>query len=90
LTASDYRSVHTFGTPSLKLITCDLFCATKKTFQSCFAEVAMPLPGLPDGLFSNPKSQFGKFWRVLDRKMFIYILWPFVIFYGDLGYFMTI
>jgi hypothetical protein len=47
-------------------------------------------PGLPDGLFSSPKSpNLGKFWRALDRKNG-YILWPFEIFYGHSGQFMTI
>jgi hypothetical protein len=41
------------------------------------------VPGLPDGLFSNQKFQFGKIfeglrWEKMD------------IFYGHLGYFMTI
>jgi hypothetical protein len=32
-------------------------------------------PGLPDGLFSNQKTNnLGKFWRALDWKMFIYFL----------------
>jgi hypothetical protein len=43
--------------------------------------------GLPDGIFSNQKSQCGKFWRALERKILVYfmaiwnILRPFVIFY---------
>jgi hypothetical protein len=39
--------------------------------------------------FQTKNPNLGKFWRALDWKMF-YILWPFGIFYGDLGYFMTI
>jgi hypothetical protein len=40
-------------------------------------------PGLPDGLFSNPKSQFGKFLEGLAlEKMDIF---PFGIYYGHLG-----
>jgi hypothetical protein len=27
--------------------------------------------GLPDGLFSNPKSHLGIFWRALEWKMYI-------------------
>jgi hypothetical protein len=30
--------------------------------------------GLPDGLFSNQKIQFGKFWRALEWKMLIYFM----------------
>jgi hypothetical protein len=47
-----------------------------------------PTPGLPDGLFSNRKSQFGLILEGfrLDWK----ILWPFGISYIDSGYFMTI
>jgi hypothetical protein len=45
-------------------------------------------PGLPDGLFSNQKSQFGYFWRTFCW----YILWPFGIWLfnivcGQLVYF---
>jgi hypothetical protein len=45
----------------------------------------MSIPGLPDGIFSNQKYQFGKFWRVLQWKMLLnfmaiwYILLPFGI-----------
>jgi hypothetical protein len=35
---------------------------------------------LPDGLFSNQKSKFGKFWGVLQWKMLAY-------FYGHLVHF---
>jgi hypothetical protein len=45
---------------------------------------------LPDGLFSNQTAQFGKKFRASYWKMFIFILWLFGIFYGHLGYFMTI
>jgi hypothetical protein len=43
---------------------------------------------LPDGLFSNQKYQFGylNYGFALDWKNG-YILWPFRIFYGHLGYF---
>jgi hypothetical protein len=36
--------------------------------------------GLPDGIFSNPKSQFGSILEALGRCW--YILWPFGLFYG--------
>jgi hypothetical protein len=44
--------------------------------------------GLPDGFFSNQKSQFGQIledlrWENVD----ISILWPFGIFYGHFGTF---
>jgi hypothetical protein len=42
--------------------------------------------GLPDGLFSNQKSQFGKILEGLILENVV----PFGIFYGHLGYFMTI
>jgi hypothetical protein len=50
----------------------------------------MYLPGLPNGLFSNQKSRFGKksAWSKIGKCG--YILRPFGIFYGHLGYFMTI
>jgi hypothetical protein len=46
------------------------------------------LPGLPDGLFSNQKSQFGSNWRVLHWRMLVYFMytWSFVIFYGHFVY----
>jgi hypothetical protein len=46
--------------------------------------------------FQAKNTNLGNFWRYLDWKMFIYfiatwnILWRFRVFYGDLGYFMTI
>jgi hypothetical protein len=40
-------------------------------------------PGLPDGLFSNQKSQFGLNWEGLT-------LTNVDIFYGDFEYFMDI
>jgi hypothetical protein len=45
---------------------------------------------LPDGLFSNQKSQFGKKFSGPQIGKCLYILWPFGVFYGSLGYFMTI
>jgi hypothetical protein len=39
--------------------------------------------------FQTKNPNLDKFWRVLDCKMLIY-LWPFVMFYRHLGYFMTI
>jgi hypothetical protein len=60
-------------------------------------------PGLPDGLFSNQKSQFGKnsqglrlenidiFYGHLEYSMPIWkILWPFGIFYYHLAQFVFI
>jgi hypothetical protein len=45
---------------------------------------------LPDGLFSNKNTRSdGKKIQGL-RLANVYILWPFGIFYGRLGYFMTI
>jgi hypothetical protein len=57
-------------------------------------------PGLPDGLFSNQKSQFGKILECLAKENlgifydhFVYftaigkILWPFGIFCGHWVYF---
>jgi hypothetical protein len=41
------------------------------------------LSGLPDGLFSNQKSHFGKFWRALEWKILEF-------FYDKLGYFTAI
>jgi hypothetical protein len=32
------------------------------------------LSGLPNGLFSNQKSQFGEIFRALDWKMLIYFM----------------
>jgi hypothetical protein len=52
--------------------------------------------GLPDGIFSNQKSKFGKFWRVLQWKMLVYFMdiWPLLrpigLFYAHLAYFMVI
>jgi hypothetical protein len=48
-------------------------------------------PGLPDGLLSNQKSQFGNNFQGLGlENVDIPILWPFGIFFEHLGYFMTI
>jgi hypothetical protein len=58
------------------------------TFKDGFQ--AYSTPGLPDGIFSNQKSQFGYFWRVLDWKMSVYFstIWPILrqcfIFYDHL------
>jgi hypothetical protein len=47
-----------------------------------------PLPGLPDGLFSNQNPNFGKIWRDFEWKLLLYfrtiwnILLPFGILYG--------
>jgi hypothetical protein len=40
-------------------------------------------PGLPDGLFSNQKSQWGKFIRVLQWKMLLYFMdtWVHLTFF---------
>jgi hypothetical protein len=44
-------------------------------------------PGLPDGLFSNQKSQIWvNFGGPFNGKSW-YVLWPFVIFYGHCVYF---
>jgi hypothetical protein len=42
--------------------------------------------------FQTKNSNLDKFWRALYRKLFLLFLyfWQFRIFYGDLGYFMTI
>jgi hypothetical protein len=58
---------------------------------------------MPDGLFSNQKSQFGSILKGLSREHFgifydnlVYfmafgnILWPLEIFYGHLVYFVVI
>jgi hypothetical protein len=49
----------------------------------------MCVPGLPDGIFSDKNTYLGKFWRVLELKMFKYFK-SFGIFYGHLEYFMAI
>jgi hypothetical protein len=42
-------------------------------------------------VYSQTKNTLqGKFWKALDGKMLIYILWPFGKFYRNVGYFMTI
>jgi hypothetical protein len=46
--------------------------------------------GLPDGLFSNQKFQFGKTFSGYRFGKCWYISWTFGTFYGHLGYFMTI
>jgi hypothetical protein len=46
--------------------------------------------GLPDDLFSNQKTVWVNFERVLQRKKIWSILMPFGIFYGHLVYFMAI
>jgi hypothetical protein len=46
--------------------------------------------GLPDGLFLNQKSQFGKKNSGSRIGKCCYILWTFGIFSGHLGYFMTV
>jgi hypothetical protein len=40
--------------------------------------------------FQTKNPNLGLFWRALDWKMFVYILLPFGIFCGDVGYFVTI
>jgi hypothetical protein len=60
---------------------------------------ATELSGLPDGIFSNQKSQFGQFLDCLAMKdvgkLYVYlvyftaisyILWPFSIFCGHFWY----
>jgi hypothetical protein len=42
--------------------------------ESPFNITRMYVSGLPDGFFSNQKSQLGKFWRVLQWKMFVYFM----------------
>jgi hypothetical protein len=65
------------------------------------ASLRQSQPGLPDGLFSKPNPNLGKFLRALYWTMFVgvlycylvyftafgYILLPFGIFYGNLEYF---
>jgi hypothetical protein len=55
--------------------------------------VFLDLGGLDQGCqmvyFQTKKSYCGKFWRFLDWKMLIY-LWPFGMYHGHSGYFMTI
>jgi hypothetical protein len=77
----------------LKLVyvrTC--LCMSSRTLMSFFAERWIPIPGLPDGLFSNQNPNLGKFWMALDWKVFQYfmaiwnILWRFGIFYDHLYY----
>jgi hypothetical protein len=46
--------------------------------------------GLPDGLFSNQKSQFWVNFGVSCNGRCWYILWPFDQFYGHLVYIMAI
>jgi hypothetical protein len=53
--------------------------------------------GLPDSIFSNQKSNLGKFWSALQWKMlvilctyFLSILRPFDIFYGNFVYFVVV
>jgi hypothetical protein len=57
-------------------------------FSFFFKKVAALGAGLPDGLFSNPKSQFGQILEGLCKRSCCFILWPFGIFYGCWGYFM--
>jgi hypothetical protein len=42
---------------------------------------SLPSPGLPDGLFSNRKSQFGQILERLRLEMFDIFILPFEIFY---------
>jgi hypothetical protein len=55
-----------------------------------YISILINRPGLPDGLFSNPKYQFGKKNSGPQIRKCRYILWPFGIFYGYLGYFVNI
>jgi hypothetical protein len=61
------------------------------THESSFYDMStlMIAQGCQMVLFQTKNSNLGKFWRVLGGKMLIY-LWPLGIFYGPLGYFMTI
>jgi hypothetical protein len=45
--------------------------------------------GLPDGLFQTKNTSLGKFWRVLQWKMLVYVkaIWSI---YGNLVYFVAI
>jgi hypothetical protein len=45
--------------------------------------------GLPDGIFSNQNPNLGKFWRVLQWKLLVYLC-PFGILYSHFPYFMVI
>jgi hypothetical protein len=47
-------------------------------------------PGLPDGIFSNQKSQFGKILGRSCNGRCWYIVWPFGQFSGHLVYYMSI
>jgi hypothetical protein len=72
-----------------------------KVHTPIFVAAFRPLrPGLPDGLFSNPKSKFGKileglamedvgilFGYLVHFTVFCYILWTFGIVRGNLVYF---
>jgi hypothetical protein len=60
-------------------------CCTCNRWSSVLLGIdCMILPGLPDGLFSNLKSQIWvNFGGPLNGKCF-YISWPFGIFYGHL------
>jgi hypothetical protein len=57
-------------------------------FQIC---ILLTTPGLPDGLFSNQKSQFRS---ILEdpamEDVGMYIIWPFGLFCGHLVYFAAI
>jgi hypothetical protein len=50
--------------------------------------------GLPDGIFSKPKSRFGQILEGLELEnvgiFYGHIIRPFVLFHGHLVYFMAI
>jgi hypothetical protein len=47
-------------------------------------------PGLPDGLFSNQKSQDGYNFRVSFNGRCCYMVWPFNLFHCHLVYYVAI
>jgi hypothetical protein len=47
------------------------------------------ISGLPDGIFSNQKVNFGSFWQASERNI-LTSLWPFGILCGHLLYFIAV
>jgi hypothetical protein len=62
-----------------------------KTIKTSLREIGSS-QGLPDGSFSNPKSRFGWFWRVLQWNILVYCttISPILRLFGILSPFWSI
>jgi hypothetical protein len=60
------------------------------TLSSVNQSSPCPEQGCQMVCFQAKNPSLGQFWRALEKCLYTYVLWPFGIFYGYSGYFMTI